>query len=282
VHPKGHHYLDDVAHREEGGTPAIIESIRAGLVFQLKAAVGARAMVERENQLVRAAMASWSTNPAIEILGDHHGDRLPIVSFVVRPPGYRPLHHNFVVALLNDLFGIQCRGGCSCAGPYGHDLLGIGVDLAQALARQTVQGWSGVKPGWARVSFAFYMSDAVAAYIIEAVQLVATYGQRLLPWYRFDPRTGEWHHPRRAAPATLDLFGVRDARRRVPETVLATQLDEARAILTSAPAPGDGSEDATVRDSWGALRWFELPAACLGTVTAGVSDATVPATPGPR
>ena len=116
VNPDEHDYLDDVEQREEGGTPAIVESVRAGLVFQLKEAVGADAIrAEREESFVSRAIDRWSAHPAIEILGSQEAERLSIVSFVVRH-GEQYLHHNFVVALLNDLFGIQSRGGCSCAG----------------------------------------------------------------------------------------------------------------------------------------------------------------------
>ncbi len=111
-----HCYLPDIEHREEGGTPAIVESIRAGLVFQLKSTVGVEAIREREHDFIRRAMDRWSANPGIQVLGSPDAERLSIVSFTVRHDG-RYLHHNFVVALLNDLFGIQSRGGCSCAGP---------------------------------------------------------------------------------------------------------------------------------------------------------------------
>ncbi|MDX6225388.1 MAG: hypothetical protein QOE64_1764, partial [Frankiales bacterium] len=128
VNPTEHRYLDDPVHREEGGTPAIVESIRAGLVFQLKQAVGIDVIRQREEAFVQRAIAAWSAEPTIEILGNVTARRLSIVSFVVKGRQARYLHHNFVVALLNDLFGIQSRGGCSCAGPYGHRLLGIDVD----------------------------------------------------------------------------------------------------------------------------------------------------------
>src|SRR5204863_3829828 len=111
-----HTYHPDPEHREEGGTPAIVESIRAGLVFQLKEAVGVEAIREREEAFIHRAIDRWEANPAIEILGSHSLPRLSIVSFVVRHAN-RYLHHNLVVAILNDLFGIQSRGGCSCAGP---------------------------------------------------------------------------------------------------------------------------------------------------------------------
>src|SRR5262249_49146646 len=144
-------YLDDPAHREEGGTPAIVESIRAGLVFQLKQAVGPEVIAEQEAQFLRRARQSWRAKPALTLLGHLPAPRLRIVSFVVRTPRGRRLHHNFVVALLSDLFGIQCRGGCSCAGPYGHDLLGIDDVQARDFAAQAASGWLGVKPGWTRV-----------------------------------------------------------------------------------------------------------------------------------
>ncbi|MBS1123140.1 MAG: Cysteine desulfurase, partial [Deltaproteobacteria bacterium] len=109
VNQSEHRYLADPVHREEGGTPAIIESIRAGLVFQLKEAVGADAIREREVDFIERAIASWSANPNLHILGNQSAWRLSIVSFVVRHRGAY-LHHNFIVALLNDLFGIQSRG----------------------------------------------------------------------------------------------------------------------------------------------------------------------------
>src|SRR6266545_1982294 len=128
VNPTEHRYLDDPVGREEGGTPAIIESIRAGLVFQLKQAVGVDVIRAHEAYYLRRAVEAWTREPSIEILGNLDAERLSILSFVLRAPSGRYLHHNFVVALLNDLFGIQSRGGCSCAGPYGHTLLGIGLD----------------------------------------------------------------------------------------------------------------------------------------------------------
>ena len=193
VNPSDHVYLSDPEHREEGGTPAIVESIRAGLVFQLKEAVGTEAIREREEAFIRRAIERWEGNPNIEVLGSHSLARLSIVSFVVRHAG-RYLHHNYVVALLNDLFGIQSRGGCSCAGPYGHRLLGIDIETSHEFEREISRGCEGIKPGWVRVNFNYFISEAVFEFILEAVERVATDGWRLLPEYRFDPLTGLWTH----------------------------------------------------------------------------------------
>ena len=138
-------------------------------------------------------MRRWSANPSIEILGSPDAGRLSIVSFVVRHDG-RYLHHNFVVALLNDLFGIQSRGGCSCAGPYGHRLLGIDIETSHEFEREITRGCEGIKPGWVRVNFNYFISEAVFEFLLDAVDLVATDGWRLLPDYAFEPATGLWRH----------------------------------------------------------------------------------------
>ncbi|HEY7048247.1 MAG TPA: aminotransferase class V-fold PLP-dependent enzyme [Jatrophihabitantaceae bacterium] len=274
VNPLEHRYLDDPAQREEGGTPAIIESIRAGLVFQLKQAVGVDVIREHEEYYLRRAATAWADEPAIEILGNLDAERLSIVSFVVRAPSGRYLHHNFVVALLNDLFGIQSRGGCSCAGPYGHQLLGIDLDTSHAFAREIEHGCEGIKPGWVRVNFNYFISPTVLDYVIEAVLLVAREGWRLLPDYRFDPDHGLWRHrsgpvepPLRLTQVGYDADGAMCFPRfddRAPESALAGYLDEARAILGQAhPAPD--APAVGLSEDFEHLRWFELPPPCLVT-----------------
>src|SRR5215212_1701056 len=240
VNPTEHRYLTDPVMREEGGTPAIVDSIRAGLVFQLKQAVGLDVIRAHEEHYLQRAVAAWRAEPSIEILGNLDAERLSIVSFVVRAPSGRYLHHNFVVALLNDLFGIQARGGCSCAGPYGHRLLGIDLDRSHEFEREIAGGCEGIKPGWVRVNFNYFISPAVFDYVVEAVRLVAREGWRLLPWYRFDPVTGLWRHAAGSPEPPLSLHDVVFAsdgmtfaahRHQAGEDALALQLEEGRAIL---------------------------------------------------
>jgi selenocysteine lyase/cysteine desulfurase len=271
VDPIGHRYLDDPVAREEGGTPAIVESVRAGLVFGLKQAVGAAGIQASEQRLRRRALDRWEKIPGIEILGSHRSARLPVISFRIRH-GAQYLHHNFVVALLNDLFGIQARGGCSCAGPYGHRLLEIGPARSHALRDEVGHGCDGVKPGWTRVNFNYFITDAATGYMIDAVELIAADGYRLLPDYRFDPHTGLWRHadgpprpPLQLAEVTYRPDGeITYPRRRAQagEDAFPGYLDQARALLATRPRRIDGGPTGLSAE-FEALRWFPLPPACL-------------------
>jgi selenocysteine lyase/cysteine desulfurase len=271
VNETDHWYATDAVTREEGGTPAIVESIRAGLVFALKEAVGTDTIGAHEQRLWAYARERLAGNPRIELLGDLDAPRLPIVSFRVRR-GDRYLHHNLVVALLNDLFGIQARGGCSCASPYGHRLLGIDAARSAALAAEVGRGRLGVKPGWVRLNLNYFISDATAEFLVSAVDLIGRYGQRLLADYRFDPVSGTWRHKAagpKPGPRLADMIagarlpGRLAGRRAVMgEEVYRGYLQEARRIMTARPTPE--GRDAEVSTEFDALRDFHLPAACLG------------------
>lgn len=270
VSPANHTYLEDPAHREEGGTPAIIEAIRAGLVFHLKRAVGEENIEALEQCFVDKAIAAWSGNPNIEVLGNLSAQRLSIVSFVVRS-GERILHHNFVVALLNDLFGIQARGGCSCAGPYGHRLLGI--DLARSMKfHDAIDGGAeGIKPGWVRVNFNYFISDDVFEFIIKAVEFIARDGWRFLADYNFEAETGIWRHCDAKRGASLRLTDITYCSGRMqyraqhltePESVLAEYLEQANKWAAEREAlgtTGAGGCAKSLSDELEPLRWFPLP-----------------------
>lgn len=268
VNPEEHLYLSDPEHREEGGTPAIIESIRAGLVFDLKEQVGVDVIRAREDDFVRRALSSWRANPAIEVLGNTDAERLSIISFVVRRPGARYLHHNFVVAVLNDLFGIQSRGGCSCAGPYGHRLLGIDVERSHEFEREISHGCEGIKPGWTRINFNYFISEAVFDYLVKAVHLTAEFGHRLLPSYRFEPASGLWQHSAGAVEPPLRLNQLSydaDGRLtypvhhdRAPEAALRGYLESACDLLDSLPEPDLADSIPGGSADFEQLRWFEV------------------------
>jgi selenocysteine lyase/cysteine desulfurase len=272
VNPLEHRYLDDPVHREEGGTPAIIGSIRAGLAFQLKQEVGIDVIRAHEDAYLRRAVTAWQSEPNLQILGNLKAERLSIVSFVVKAPSGRCLHHNFVVALLNDLFGIQSRGGCSCAGPYGHLLLGIDLDRSHEFEAEILHGCEGIKPGWVRISFNYFISEAVFSYIVEAVKLVARDGWRLLGDYRFNPANGRWRHhsgpvepPLRLAQVGYDADGTFRYPRHghtAPESALEDYLAEAREVLSTCP-PDRADPEGHVNSGFDHLRWFDLPSRCL-------------------
>ena len=261
VSPADHSYHPEPEVREEGGTPAIVESIRAGLAFALKDAVGAHEIRRREERIVRKALASWGANPRIHVVGNSAVERVGIVSVVVRHP-LGLLHSHFVGAVLNDLFGIQVRSGCFCAGPYIHRLARIPKLWSRRMSAEVEDGHEGAKLSLLRVSFSYFMSDAVVDYVIDAVNLVADEGWKLLPYYRFDPDTACWHHRHERAdegPGFLEAaLGERSERRTASETVLGDYLDEARALLRDLEPPAAAPE-CRLTPRFERIRWFPLP-----------------------
>jgi hypothetical protein len=133
--------------------------------------------------------------------------RIGIVSFNLGDARGRYLHPKFVTVLLNDLFGIQSRAGCSCAGPYGHRLLGIDQPTSELYRDWVRKGFQGIKPGWCRVGFHYAMDDVDANFVMDAVEFVAEHGHRFLRLYAFDPESGAWSHrsyEERHAPFSLE------------------------------------------------------------------------------
>jgi len=271
VSPDGHQYYAPGEHREEGGTPGIIESIRAGLVFQLKDAVGAPTIERLEKDMVTKAIKRWSKNPNIFILGDLEAPRTSILSFLIMRQG-KPLHFGFIDALINDLFGIQVRGGCSCAGPYGHELLNIDRDHSRAITDAVDEGYSILKPGWVRLNFNYFIGDETFEYLLRAVELIAEHGWKLLDKYVYDADRGIWVCTEGQTPTlsdlgqiTFDLGGFQSPRTNCygQKQPLPTYLATAESLLTDRGLAGKDFKKAKTSPhlpkKFEALRWFVLP-----------------------
>jgi len=191
-------YVARLDEREEGGTPSIIGDLRAGVAFLLKEMLDPGVIAEHEIALASKAIERLSRNPRIHLYGPTSEPRLPILSLNIEG-----LHHDFVSTLLDHLFGIQNRAGCSCAGPYGHKLLGIDAARSELYRAQIARGILGIKPGWVRVSLPYYGSAAEIDFVLSAIELVADHGEAFLRLYRLGFRDGIWTHltnPMRDAP----------------------------------------------------------------------------------
>lgn len=173
VSPWGHDYAETLQVREEAGTPNVIGDIRAALAFLIKEAVGADVIHAREEAFRRKAEAAWRGHERLELLGVDKPERLPIFSFRVRDAAGALIHHQLITRQLSDRFGVQARGGCACAGPYAHRLLGLDQDASEELRRRIHAGEELEKPGWTRVNFSYLMNDDDAERIIHAVATVA-------------------------------------------------------------------------------------------------------------
>ena len=176
-------------------------------MFQIKDRVGVETIHSREHEFTTRAMDRWREEDGIEILGNPDPERrVSIISFNIKSPDGKYLHHKFVTALLNDLFGIQSRAGCSCAGPYGHRLLGIDDATSERYRHAVQDGYCGIKPGWCRVGLHWVMDDAEVDYIIDAIRFIAQHGHEFLGLYDFDLCTGFWEH--REASVKLPEFSL--------------------------------------------------------------------------
>jgi hypothetical protein len=195
VSPMDQDFIADVEEREKAGTPGVLQTLKAALALELKQRIGVERIEARESELIDRALRRWNAHERIEILGNPDpARRIGIVSFNLGDPRGRYLHPKFVTVLLNDLFGIQSRAGCSCAGPYGHRLLGIDQPTSELYRDWVRKGFQGIKPGWCRVGFHYSMDDIEAAFVMDAVEFIADHGHRFLRLYAFDPTTGAWSH----------------------------------------------------------------------------------------
>ena len=194
----GHAYFDDIEAREDGGTPPFLGTIRAALALGVKDAMGTAAIRAREAELLATALPALRAIPGVHLLADAHDDRLGIVSFYVED-----VHYNLVVRLLNDRFGVQVRGGCSCAGTYGHYLLHVDPTRSKAITDRISAGDLSDKPGWVRLSLHPTMTDAELDYVLDAVRETVRHADRWARDYAYDAHANEYVH--RRGDATPDV-----------------------------------------------------------------------------
>lgn len=184
-----HRYVDDIEAREDGGTPGFLQAIKAALAVQLKEEMGVEAMSVKERTLMDIAIPLLRQIEGIELLGDLTCERLPIISFYVQG-----VHHNLIVKLLNDKFGVQARGGCACAGPYGHHLLGIEPGQSKGITDQIDSNDSSNKPGWVRLALHPTMSKKECSMVIGAIKDVVLHVKEWQQDYMFDSTCAEYTH----------------------------------------------------------------------------------------
>ena len=161
----GHKYTDDIEAREDGGTPAFLQTIRAAMCMQLKDQMGVENIAKREEEIIDVIWERMTKMPNVHILAEQHKNRLGVISFYIDD-----LHYNLGVKLLNDHFGIQTRGGCSCAGTYGHYLFNVSHDLSGAITSEITSGNCSSKPGWIRMSIHPTMSNEEVVYILDSIE----------------------------------------------------------------------------------------------------------------
>ena len=265
----GQDFISSIEEREKAGTPGVLQTLKAGLVFEIKDRVGVDRIHERELELTARAFKKWGETDNVEILGNPDpAQRVGIISFNLRTASGSYLHHKFVTALLNDLFGIQSRAGCSCAGPYGHRLLDIDNDTSERYRGVVHEGYCGMKPGWCRIGLHWVMDDAEADYVIDAVLFLSQYGHLFLSQYNFDLCSGTWTH--KHATAALKTFSLDAALRKEDSDPAVLTLPLRKQLydhyLTEAHRwvekikQESTTELETLQGELGELQFFSLPA----------------------
>ena len=190
TNPWGEHkYIDNIEDREDGGTPGFLQVIKTALAIQLKEKMGVQNILDREHELVEYIFATLNQLHNLHILANQHQDRLGVISFYIDE-----LHFNLGVKLLNDKFGIQTRGGCSCAGTYGHYLLHVDQETSHNLVCQITSGDLIQKPGWIRMSVHPTTTSAEIEFVCESIRLLAANHQEWANEYQYNPKTNEFLH----------------------------------------------------------------------------------------
>ena len=190
TNPWGQHdYFDDVETREDGGTPAFLQTIRVALSIQLKDQMGTDKIQNREDEINEIIFKTLENLPGVKILAPNQKKRLSIFSFY-----FEKYHFNLVVKLLNDRFGMQTRGGCSCAGTYGHFLLNVDQEASHRIKGEILEGCSSHKPGWIRMSLHPTISNEEIDFICNSLQLLAVHIEDWSKEYRYDIQKNDFVH----------------------------------------------------------------------------------------
>ncbi|WP_462411828.1 aminotransferase class V-fold PLP-dependent enzyme [Neobacillus sp. Marseille-QA0830] len=182
-----HQYYKDIELREDGGTPGILQAIRTALCLKLKETMGIENILKREKQQTSFILRELEKFPKLHVLEGHLKDRLGIVSFYIED-----IHYNLIVRLLNDRYGIQVRGGCSCAGTYGHYLLNINKEASKQITDQINQGDLSAKPGWVRFSVHPIMTNEEIKWFVHALKEITENIDHWKHDYRYDPVSNDY------------------------------------------------------------------------------------------
>lgn len=190
TNPWGEHkYIDNIEDREDGGTPGFLQVIKTALAIQLKDKMGVQNILDREHEIVSYVFSELTQEKNINILAGQHKERLGVVSFYIDD-----LHYNLGVKLLNDRFGIQTRGGCSCAGTYGHYLLHVDKETSNSITCDIDTGNLEQKPGWIRMSIHPTTTDEEIAYVCESIRGLAQNHKSWAEDYNYNPKSNEYLH----------------------------------------------------------------------------------------
>jgi selenocysteine lyase/cysteine desulfurase len=194
-------YIDKIEEREDGGTPGFIQTIRTALAIRLKETMTTEAIEQREHQQIEYVFARFETMPGVRLLEAHNGNRLSIFSFILEN-----MPHNLVVRMLNDRFGIQVRGGCSCAGTYGHYLLEIDETKSCAIINTFLNGNALSKPGWVRMSLHPTTTNDEMKFLCDAVEQIALNKEEWSKDYHLHVETGAIAHKNELPEKEHELF----------------------------------------------------------------------------
>ncbi|MCK5825385.1 MAG: aminotransferase class V-fold PLP-dependent enzyme [Ichthyobacteriaceae bacterium] len=180
-------FIDDIEIREDGGTPGFLQTIRTALSIKLKEDIGVENIKEREEEILEYVFERFDKINGINILENNRRNRLGAISFY-----HDKIHYNFIVKVLSDMYGIQVRGGCACAGTYGHILLNVDYNESKRIAERIEKGDMSEKPGWVRLSIHPVMTDKDIKYIMDAIEEVTVKHDKFSKFYTYSPKTNEY------------------------------------------------------------------------------------------